>query len=33
MTRLPGNIWSKIVIVEGIMGSGKSTTVLRVPID
>jgi hypothetical protein len=29
MTRLPGNIWSRIVIVEGIMGSGKSTTVLR----
>jgi hypothetical protein len=38
MTRLSGNIcsgsiyyniWSRIVIVEGIMGSGKSTTVLR----
>jgi hypothetical protein len=29
MTRLLGDIWSRIVIVEGIMGSGKSTTVLR----
>jgi hypothetical protein len=29
MTRLFCNIWSRIVIVEGIMGSGKSTTVLR----
>jgi hypothetical protein len=28
MTRL-SNIWSRLVIVEGIMGSGKSTTVLR----
>jgi len=24
------NIWSRLVIVEGIMGSGKSTTVLRI---
>ena len=30
MTRLSCNIWSRIVIVEGIMGSGKSTTVLRI---
>jgi len=30
MTPLPGNIWSRLVIVEGIMGSGKSTTVLRI---
>ncbi|MBH5366706.1 hypothetical protein [Bradyrhizobium glycinis] len=30
MTRLFCNIWSKIVIVEGIMGSGKSTTVRRI---
>src|SRR5262245_55515987 len=30
MTRLFCNIWSRIVIVEGIMGSGKSTTVLRI---
>jgi molybdopterin-guanine dinucleotide biosynthesis protein len=29
MTGLVGNIWSRLVIVEGIMGSGKSTTVLR----
>lgn len=29
MTRPSCNIWSRIVIVEGIMGSGKSTTVLR----
>jgi hypothetical protein len=28
MSDLPNNIWSGIVIVEGIMGSGKSTTVL-----
>jgi molybdopterin-guanine dinucleotide biosynthesis protein len=29
MTRLFCNIWTRIVIVEGIMGSGKSTTVRR----
>jgi hypothetical protein len=29
MTQPFSNIWSRIVIVEGIMGSGKSTTVLR----
>ena len=29
MSRLPGNIWPRLVIVEGIMGSGKSITVLR----
>jgi len=29
MTRPSRNIWSRLVIVEGIMGSGKSTTVLR----
>lgn len=30
MSRLLCNIWSRVVIVEGIMGSGKSTTVLRI---
>lgn len=30
MTQLFCNIWSRIVIVEGIMGSGKSTTVRRI---
>ena len=30
MTRLSCSIWPGIVIVEGIMGSGKSTTVLRI---
>src|SRR5262245_31107560 len=29
MSRLSGETCSRIVIVEGIMGSGKSTTVLR----
>lgn len=29
MTRLLSNIWPRLVIVEGIMGSGKSITVLR----
>jgi hypothetical protein len=30
MRRLLCNIWPRVVIVEGIMGSGKSTTVLRI---
>jgi hypothetical protein len=30
MAPLSRNIWSRLVIVEGIMGSGKSTTVLRI---
>jgi hypothetical protein len=29
MSRLPRKTWSRLVIVEGIMGSGKSITVLR----
>jgi molybdopterin-guanine dinucleotide biosynthesis protein len=30
MSRFLCNIWSRLVVVEGIMGSGKSTTVLRI---
>src|SRR5688572_14954835 len=30
MAPLSRNIWSRLVIVDGIMGSGKSTTVLRI---
>jgi hypothetical protein len=30
MTQLSNSIWPRVVIVEGIMGSGKSTTVLRI---